>query len=749
MSCPVRCPLPAAALLLARAHRHVDRRAGKLELLAQAALDEPDVPGVEWCGGEQHEPGRTGAGLRGEEHARGAPAAYRVRGLLHQRGEELVEPSGRYPPGPVLQRGAQRGSQLVDGPAGLRRHVEPKRPWHPAQVALQLATQLVAPVVVDEVPLVERDDQGAAGLGDHRDDPLVLLADRHDGVEQHDRHLGRLDRGGGAQARVVLGAAGLPHPLAQAGGVDELPHLAADGGEAVDRVDGGAGDRVDDRALLLGQAVEQAGLADVGPADQGHPARAARPGRAGGLLRQRGEDGVEQVAGAAPVQRRHRLRLPQTQRPQHRRVRLLAGVVDLVGDEHDGLAAAAQHADRGLVVVERADRGVDHEEHDVCGMHGGLGLRGDRLGPLAGVGYPAAGVDDLELAAGPQGVVGHPVAGHAGHVLHDGLPAPDDPVDERGLADVGPADNCDDRDRLLVILVIGVLEVVFLEVVLVEVLVLEIVVFGLDAVVDGVEVDVIVNGVEVDVVDLAGLSRAHRRVACSTSRVSWATTSSMPSSVLSSTTASSARRSGSAARLESTLSRRASSATVTARSAPFSPLRRRPRSVSDAVRYTFRSASGATTVPMSRPSTTMHRAASMISRCWATSRARTAGTAATADTAAVTSALRIGPSTGVSSTAKCGAAGSVPTCTVMLSATLATASASEGSIPSRRTAQVTARYIAPVSRYCAPSAVARRRETVDLPDPDGPSTATTQGWSLTLSRLRRVPNIPSIMPGVT
>src|SRR5690606_16670912 len=41
------------------------------------------------------------------------------------------------------------------------------------------------------------------------------------------------------------------------------------------------------------------------------------------------------------------------------------------------------------------------------------------------------------------------------------------------------------------------------------------------------------------------------------------------------------------------------------------------------------------------------------------------------------------------------------------------------------TARVTARYIAPVSRYAASRAAASRREAVDLPEPDGPSTATT------------------------
>ena len=75
-------------------------------------------------------------------------------------------------------------------------------------------------------------------------------------------------------------------------------------------------------------------------------------------------------------------------------------------------------------------------------------------------------------------------------------------------------------------------------------------------------------------------------------------------------------------------------------------------------------ASGATTVPMSRPSATipaLDPAATAISvRCRATSCSRTAGTADTAETAAVTSGPRIGPATSTSSIITVGVSGSVP-----------------------------------------------------------------------------------------
>src|SRR6266511_5888639 len=53
----------------------------------------------------------------------------------------------------------------------------------------------------------------------------------------------------------------------------------------------------------------------------------------------------------------------------------------------------------------------------------------------------------------------------------------------------------------------------------------------------------------------------------------------------------------------------------------------------------------------------------------------------------------------------------------------ATASVSVRSRPCSSTDQVTARYIAPVSRYRNPSRVATPRAVLDLPEPLGPSTA--------------------------
>src|SRR6266536_1469991 len=131
--------------------------------------------------------------------------------------------------------------------------------------------------------------------------------------------------------------------------------------------------------------------------------------------------------------------------------------------------------------------------------------------------------------------------------------------------------------------------------------------------------------------------RARLARAASTRRTTSATTSFTGRSVESITTASSLARVGDTTRLESRWSRRATSS-ADSTGLPALP-RRRARSAGEAVRNTFTSAAGHTTVPMSRPSATPPPFC-MTERWSATSRRRTAGTAETAETAALTSLER-------------------------------------------------------------------------------------------------------------
>ena len=226
------------------------------------------------------------------------------------------------------------------------------------------------------------------------------------------------------------------------GGVHEPPHLPVELHQRIDRVDRGAGDGVDHRAGFPAQLVQQRGLADIGLAQQRDPARS---GAGGGELRrgcrQRIQHRVQQIAGTAAVQRGHRIRLAEAQRPQRRGVGLGALVIDLVHGQDHRPPRSAQHLGHGLLGGGGADRPVDHHQHRIGGHHGAFGLRGDRALQSVGVRLPATGVHHGELAAAPERLVGHPVPGDAGDVLDDRLPAADDPVHQGRFADIRPADD--------------------------------------------------------------------------------------------------------------------------------------------------------------------------------------------------------------------------------------------------------------------------------------------------------------------
>ena len=155
----------------------------------------------------------------------------------------------------------------------------------------------------------------------------------------------------------------------------------------------------------------------------------------------------------------------------------------------------------------------------------------------------------------------------------------------------------------------------------------------------------------------------------------------------------------------------------------------------------FAGTSGSTTVPMSRPSTTQRTADAASERWSATRLVRTAGIAETADTLRVTSGPRISPETSSPSRRTAVEFGSSETSSGRAAVALATASSSVGSMPWRSTHRVATRYIAPVSKYFAPSSVATIRETVDLPVPEGPSMATNSMSSVFCS-LMWAPSAP-------
>ena len=97
-------------------------------------------------------------------------------------------------------------------------------------------------------------------------------------------------------------APGLADPAADAGGVDEPPGPPAECHQLVDGIDGGAGDRVDEHPICACDSVEQAGLADIGLAEQCDSARTTLGGveHLGRCVGQGCQHCVEQVTTPRP-----------------------------------------------------------------------------------------------------------------------------------------------------------------------------------------------------------------------------------------------------------------------------------------------------------------------------------------------------------------------------------------------------------------------------------------------------------------
>ena len=124
--------------------------------------------------------------------------------------------------------------------------------------------------------------------------------------------------------------------------------------------------------------------------------------------------------------------------------RIARAALGLVGDRHHRHRLGAQPA--GDLLVERGETSarVDHEQRGVGTFQADLGLRahaaGERLGVLV---LPPGGVDDGEVHASQDRIAHAAVARHPGLVVDQRQLLADQPVEQRRLADVGPADDDD------------------------------------------------------------------------------------------------------------------------------------------------------------------------------------------------------------------------------------------------------------------------------------------------------------------
>ncbi len=122
---------------------------------------------------------------------------------------------------------------------------------------------------------------------------------------------------------------------------------------------------------------------------------------------------------------------------------LLAGAaLALVGDQDHLVGALAQPAGEGLVERHDAGAGIDQEQHDIRAVDRPLGEAAHaRLQRVAADRLPARGVEQREGEVAELGWCLAHVARHARRVVDDGAAPADQAIEQRRLADVGPADD--------------------------------------------------------------------------------------------------------------------------------------------------------------------------------------------------------------------------------------------------------------------------------------------------------------------
>ena len=156
------------------------------------------------------------------------------------------------------------------------------------------------------------------------------------------------------------------------------------------------------------------------------------------------------------MQTRNGERLTHAQRPEVINLRLQVGVVNLVGNQNDRLLHAAQHAHNLLIRGGHAHAGIHHQDHNIGLLHRNLGLIGHLSINTAGIRLPTAGIHQGEALAQPLGLVGHAVAGHARLILHHGLTAAQNTVDDGRLTHVRATHNRHHRVGQLLFLFLNV-----------------------------------------------------------------------------------------------------------------------------------------------------------------------------------------------------------------------------------------------------------------------------------------------------
>ena len=210
----------------------------------------------------------------------------------------------------------------------------------------------------------------------------------------------------------------------------------------------------------MGQGIDDGGLADVGPADDGQldggrGRRRARCFHGGkrGFRGQKRDRRLHEGADAALVNGADGKILREAQLGEHVRAGFGLVVVRLVDGDEDRFAGVPQTLGDFAVQGNDALLQIDNQNNDGGGFDGQFdllegGLDDDIAGLLAAQQAQAAGVHQGEGASVPLGLDADAVACDPRLVVNDGDAFAGDAIKQGRLAHVGPSDNGDKIGRI-------------------------------------------------------------------------------------------------------------------------------------------------------------------------------------------------------------------------------------------------------------------------------------------------------------
>ena len=362
-------------------------------------------------------------------------------------GQRFIQNAGGHPFGVLSIGGFHRVQHSIHPLAGQGGEEQHRRVAHELQVGKDLLAHGFhgVGVLFDRVPLVDDHDDRLAGIEDQSGHLGILFGHAGLGVDQQQGHVAAVDGGDGAQHAVAFQCFILHRLfLAHSGGINDVDAGAVRiGKEGVNRVPGGAGNVADHGALLPQQLVGQGALAHVGAAHQRQLDHVFSLFFLVGLSRgQMADDGLQQVAQPQHVGGADGNGIAQTKVVVFVQLVVQARVVHLIDHQQNGLVSLAQVMTDVLVIRGQAGTAIAEKADHVRRFHGDL-----RLPPHLGKQHvlaahiQTAGIHHAEMTAHPLHVAVDAVAGHAGHILHDGDAPSGHLIEESRFAHIGPANN--------------------------------------------------------------------------------------------------------------------------------------------------------------------------------------------------------------------------------------------------------------------------------------------------------------------